>query len=183
MRDAQAGNLGIRLTSKQVPTTYYHMSGKRYSPGQVICANGQEKLEEEIEGPLEKWRPPRLLPRRDFVYCRPNTDFSRCGIVDVKYIYRVEPKDTLPQIHDLAWIGDMQLALAKRKYGDKYPEGMKHYPEWSDDLEQRCCEGYWSSNPTDSPVWEYLFPYVRVVEVVSDQLVAPPATKNGWPPP
>ena len=167
------------------PKTYYHMSGKPHVPGDIICANRQEKLPPEFEEPLEASRPPTSLPRRDFVYTRPNTIFNRCGIVAPKYIYRVEPagKDQRPQVQDLAWIGPMQLARLKQKYGHKYLEAGK-FPEWTDELVKRCCNGYWSGAPADDDlVWEYLFPCVRVVEIISDQLVDPKSTKTGWPPP
>jgi hypothetical protein len=118
------------------------MSGDLYAPDQLIVANGKEKLPDEFEGPLEKYRPIHLQPRRGFVYCRPDTDFSRCGIVNAKYIYRVDPEGILPQIHDLAWIGDMQMALLKEKYPGKF----KRFPDWSEELVQSCCEGYWSGS-------------------------------------
>jgi hypothetical protein len=167
------------MAAPTIPASYYHMSGQRFAERQIIRANGQEKLPDEFEVPLEEYRPPNLSPRREFVYCRPDTDFSRCGIVDPKYIYRVDPAGKLPQIHDLGWIGDMQKARLKQKHPDK----LGHYPDWSCKLVKACCEGYWSGKPTESPVWEYLFPCVRVVEVISDQLVDPRATKNGWRPP
>jgi hypothetical protein len=160
------------------PISYFHMSGDIYAPDQLIVANGKEKLPDEFEGPLEKYRPIHHQPRRGFVYCRPDKDFSRCGIVNAKYIYRVDPEGVVPQIHDLAWIGDMQMALLKEKYPGKF----NRFPDWSEELVQSCCEGYWSDASTASPVWEYLFPSVRVVEVVSHQLIAPSATKGGWPP-
>jgi hypothetical protein len=175
------------MAAPPVPKTYYHMSGKEYALGKIICANGQEKLPAEFEEPLERYRPPNLGPRRDFVYCRPNTIFDRCGIVSPKYIYRVEPtgKQRRPQVHDLGWIGPMQLASVRQKYKDKLPEGVKRLPQWTDELVERCCKGYWSGGPAndDDPVWEYLFPCVRVIEVVSDQPVDPRLTKSGWPPP
>jgi hypothetical protein len=169
-----------------IPKTYYHMSGKAFAPGDIICANGQEKLPTVFEEPLEAYRPPSAGPRREFVYCRPELIFDRCGIVDPKYIYRVEPagKQQQPQVHDLAWIGPMQTAKLREKYLDRY-KAAKKFPEWSDELVEACCKGYWSGVPAkdDDPVWEYLFPCVRVVEVISDQLVKPSSTKNGWPPP
>jgi hypothetical protein len=135
------------------------MSGKAFAPGDVICANGQEKLSPELEDPLEAHRPTSAAARRNFFYCRPNTDFHRCGIVDPKYIYRVEPtgEREQPQVHDLAWIGDMQLALLKQKHGAAHAAYIARYPDWSDDLVRRCCEGYWVGE-TGDPVWEYLFP-------------------------
>jgi hypothetical protein len=69
--------------------------------------------------PLEKYRPKHFRPRREFVYCRPDTDFSRCGIINAKYIYRVDPEGFQPQVHDLAWISDMQMAALKAKYPEK----------------------------------------------------------------
>ena len=108
------------------------------------------------------------------------------GIVGPKYIYRVEPtgKRQQPQVYDLAWIGPMQLAKLREKYIGCYKEAEK-YPEWSEELVEACCKGYWSGLPAkgDDPVWEYLFPCVSVVEIISDELVEPSATKNDWPPP
>lgn len=170
-----------------IPATYYHMSGRKYVPRDIICANGQEKLPAVFEEPLEKLRPSNLGPRRSFVYCRPEPIFNRCGIVDPKYIYRVEPldKQLRPQVHDLAWIGPMQMAVFRQKHGDTLPEALKNYPEWTEQLAAGCCKGYWSGEPAknDDPVWEYLFPCVQVVEVISGRLVEPAATKDGWPPP
>ena len=154
-----------------VPNAYFHMSGASFAPGDVIRANGQEKLPTVFEEPLERYRPANSGPRRDFVYCRPETIFDRCGIVDPKYIYRVEPvgKQLQPQVHDLAWIGPMQMAVFRQKYGSKLSEAVKKYAEWNEQLVERCCKGYWSGAPAkaDDPVWEYLFPCVRVVEVFS----------------
>ena len=167
------------------PKTYYHMSGKPHVPGDIICANRQEKLPPEFEEPLEASRPPTSLPRRDFVYTVRTRSLTGAGIVSTKYIYRVEPagKDQRPQVQDLAWIGPMQLARLKQKYGHKYLEAGK-FPEWTDELVKRCCNRSWSGAPADDDlVGEYLFPCVRVVEIISDQLVDPKSTKTGWPPP
>ena len=110
-----------------VPNAYFHMSGASFAPGDVIRANGQEKLPTVFEEPLERYRPANSGPRRDFVYCRPEPIFDRCGIVDPKYIYRVEPvgKQLQPQVHDLAWIGPMQMAVFRQKYGSKLSEAVK----------------------------------------------------------
>ena len=78
----------------------------------------------------------------------------------------------------------MQMAKLREKYIGRYKEAKK-YPEWSDEFVESCCKGYSNGVPAkgDDPVWEYLFLCVRVVEVISDELVEPSATKSGRPPP
>ena len=84
------------------------MSGKVYAQEKIICANDQEKLPPQFEEPLERERPPVFSPRKGFVYTRPNTIFHRCGIVDPKYIYRVEPTGehfSRPNLGSGGWTG------------------------------------------------------------------------------
>ena len=158
---------------------YYHMSPKLYAVGDEISGNGRDKVDSRIEDELEARKPEGFLARRDAMYCRPTTDFSRCGIVNAGYIYRVQPKGAL-QRHDLNWLGDMQKALLRLKYAGN--SLFKNYPEWNDALIERCCGPYWKHEASDSPVWEFLTPSVTIVKVVSDCIIDATKTKGGWKP-
>lgn len=158
-------------------TNYFHMSGASYSAGDEIPGNGKDKVDPRIEAELEKRRPADALCRRDAVYCLESTDFTICGVVKPGYIYRVEP-NAEPQRRDFAWIGEMQKALLKLKYpGDLL---VRKFPEWNDDLIERCCSGYWNGAATPAPGWEYLAPSLTVREVIADVLVDPKKTRGGW---
>src|SRR5215207_4985614 len=121
-----------------------------------------------------------MLSRRDAVYARPLSDFSRCGIVNTSYIYRVHLNGT-PQYHDLNWIGPMQLALLKEKYATKLPEKITAFPDWTEYLVEHCCGNYWSGAESEAPVWEALALSLTVLEILSDRPITVGATKGGWP--
>jgi hypothetical protein len=161
---------------------FYHMSARRLAVGEEVHGNGKDKIDPRVEAELEKRRPKDMLSRRDAVYARPLSDFSRCGIVNAGYIYRVCLKAD-PQLHDLNWIGPMQLALLKEKYAAKLPEKVKKYPDWTNELVERCCDNYWQGAESDAPVWEALNPSFTVLEILSNQPVPVGATKGGWPAP
>jgi hypothetical protein len=151
---------------------YFHLSAGDYSPGQVISGTGNPKLQPPIEAALNSTAPMDVL-RNSMVFCRPNTDFSRCGITSLGFIYSVDPGTVLALTFDLNWIKDMDLALLKQKH----PQLRRYYPDWSDCLVKRCCAGYWSGKPTSDPVWEFLFPSVTIVERLSPTVVDPKATR------
>jgi hypothetical protein len=161
---------------------FYHMSAKPLAVDEEVPCNGKDKIDPRVEAELEKRRPDKMLSRRDAVYARPLSDFSRCGIVNAGYIYRVRLNGTL-QYHDLNWIGPMQLALLKEKYVTKLPEKVKVFPDWTDELVERCCSNYWSGSESEAPVWEALAPSLTVLEILSDQPITVSATKGGWPSP
>ena len=143
--------------------------------------NGKDKVDPRIEAELEKRRPCDMLSRRDAVYARPISDFSRCGIVNSGYIYRVHLNGKT-QRHDLSWIGPMQMALLKQKYAGTLSEGMKKHPDWTSELVERCCANYWAGADSGEAVWECLARSFTVLEALSDQPVTVGATKGGWPP-
>lgn len=163
-------------------TDFYHMSTKPLAVDEEVPGNGKDKIDPRVEAELEKRRPETMLSRRDAVYARPLSDFSRCGIVNAGYIYRVRLNGT-PQYHDLNWIGPMQLALLKEKYATKLPERVKAFPDWTDELVERCCGNYWSGAESDAAVWEALAPSLTVLEILSDQPITVGATRGGWPAP
>ncbi len=158
-------------------TKFFHMTPNHYTVGQTISANGRDKVDPRIETELETRRPSTALSRRDSVYCLGGTDFTTCGVVTPGYIYRVEPSAE-PQRRDFAWIGEMQKSLLRMKY-PQYEE-MKKYPEWTADLIERCCTGYWTGAATKTLGWEFLTSSCTVVEIVVDKLVDPKKTKGGW---
>lgn len=167
---------------KDAPMTdFYHMSADPLAVGAEIPGNGRDKVDPGIEAELEKRRPSEMLSRRDAVYARSISDFSRCGIVNSGYIYRVHLNGKT-QRHDLNWIGPMQMALLKQKYAGKLSEGMKKYPDWTDELVERCCANYWAGAESGEAVWECLAQSFTVLEALSDQPIAVGATKGGWPP-
>jgi hypothetical protein len=61
----------------------------------------------------------------------------------------------------------------------KYPDKLKDYPDWNDNLIERCCSAYWSGEATASPGWEFLTTSCTVREVLSEDLVDPKKTKGG----
>jgi hypothetical protein len=75
-------------------TDFYHMSTNPLAVGAHIAGNGKDKVDPRIEAELEKCRPSGMLSRRDAVYARPISDFSRCGIVNSGYICRVRLNGT-----------------------------------------------------------------------------------------
>lgn len=162
-------------------TNFYHMSAKPLSIGDTIKGNGRDKIDPRIEAELETRKPTHALSRRDAIFARPTTDFSRCGIVNDGYIYRVTLEGA-PQKYDLSWLGPMQMALLKQKHLATNP-GFAIYPGWTPDLIDKCCSGYWSGAVSDSPVWECLAPALTVQEVLSDRLINITETKGGWPAP
>jgi hypothetical protein len=161
-------------------TDFYHMSAKSFAVGDTLTGNGKDKIDPRIEVELEAYKPPEALSRRNAIFARPVTDFSRCGIVNDGYIYRVALEGA-PQQYDLSWIGPMQMALLKQKYLATYSRA-KSYPDWTAELIEKCCRGYWSGDASDAPVWECLAPALTVVAVLSDRLVNVDETKVGWPP-
>ena len=163
-------------------TDLYHMSRAVLAIGDEIKGDGGDKIDRRIEDELQARKPAGMLSRRDAVYARPAPDFSRCGIMDAGYIYRVRPTGA-PQRHDLNWLGPLQMALLKQKYLSQYPERFKDYPDWTDDLVEECCSAYWSGTESDSPVWECLAPAFTVEEILSDRPVNVTETRGGWPPP
>jgi len=160
-------------------SSFYHISPKLYAVGGQIRGNGKDKVDPRIEEELQARKPDGFLSRRDAMYCRPTTDFSRCGIVNAGYIYRVKPEEPL-QRHDLNWIGDMQKALLKLKHPNE--RLIRNYPAWTDELVERCCVPYWKQEASDSPVWEFLTPSITIEEVLSDSIVDASNTKGGWLP-
>jgi hypothetical protein len=122
-----------------------------------------------------------MLSRRNAVYARPVTDFSRCGIVSSGYIYRVQLTGT-PERHDLNWLKPLQKAQLKSKYLSMYPDRFKHYPEWTEELIEKCCSAYWKGIESESPVWEYLAPSLIIAEILSDRCVDVTETRGGWRP-
>jgi hypothetical protein len=162
-------------------TNFYHMSATPLAVGAQIPGNGKDKIDPRIEAELEARRPKGMLSRRDAVYARPVPDFSRCGIISAGYIYRVRLAG-IPQRLDLNWLGPMQQALLKEKYIATRPDGFGHFPDWTDDLVERCCAGYWGGTASEEPVWECLAPSFTVVEVLSDRPVDVAQTRGGWPP-
>ena len=74
---------------------FYHISPKLYAVGDQIQGNGKNKVDPRIEDELQTRKPDGFLSRRDAMYCRPTTEFSRCGIVNAGYIYRVKPEEPL----------------------------------------------------------------------------------------
>jgi len=158
----------------------FHMSETRYGPGDTIKGNGRDKVDEVIEAAFAAARPQNSLCRRKAVYCRAVTDFSMCG-VDRGYIYKVASK-TKPEVHDLSWLKDLELALIKQMYIEKYPVRISDYPDLTDDLLTRCANGYWSGKNTDDVTLEYLVPEATIVEVLSDVIVEAAATVDGWRP-
>jgi hypothetical protein len=100
---------------KNAPMTdFYHMSANPLVVGTEIHGNRKDKVDPRIEAELEKRRPSDMLSRRDAVCARPISDFSRCGIANSGYIYRVHLNGKTRR-HDLNWIGPMQMALLKQK--------------------------------------------------------------------
>ncbi|HJP67633.1 MAG TPA: hypothetical protein VJ846_01930 [Sphingomicrobium sp.] len=160
---------------------FYHMSANALAVGAEIPGNGKDKVDPRIEAELEKRCPSGMFSRRDAVYARPISDFSRCGIVNSGYIYRVRLNGKT-QRHDLSWIGPMQMALLKQKYAGQLSAGMKKYPDWTDELVERCCTNYWAAADSGDAVWECLAPSFTVLEALSDQPIPVAATKGGWPP-
>jgi hypothetical protein len=160
-------------------TDFYHMSTAPLSVGTEIRGNGKDKIDSRIENELEARKPAGMLSRQDAVYARPVPDFSRCGIINAGYIYRVRLTG-IPQRHDLNWLGPMQQALLKEKYLSQYPERFEHYPDWTDDLIAKCCSAYWEGAESDSPMWESLAPSFTVVEILSDRPVNVTETRGGW---
>jgi hypothetical protein len=138
--------------------------------GGTVRGDGKDKVDSRIEAALEARRPAPMLSRRDAIYCRPTTDFSRCGIVKAGYIYRVEPAGAV-QRHDLAWIGEMQKALVKEKHQADHPRYLVGYPDWSEDLVERCCTAYWNADATAAPVWEFLTPEFVIAEILSNHII------------
>ncbi|NVK34262.1 MAG: hypothetical protein HWE23_07270 [Rhodobacteraceae bacterium] len=165
--------------SGTLPMSYFHMSPSTYVVGDEIFGNGRDKVDARIEDELEKRRPDGAFPRRGAVYCLESTDFTTCGVVSSGYIYQVVPSGE-PQRRDFSWIGEMQKALLRLKY-TQY-ERMKEYPEWSPDLIEKCCSGYWNGEATNTPGWEYLTSSCTVVEVVAGELIDPKSTNGGWRP-
>lgn len=157
--------------------SFYHMSSRVYSVGDEIAGNGKDKVDPRIEKELQARKPASALSRRDAVYLLEHTDFTVCGVVSSGYIYRVKPNSN-PERRDFGWIGEMQKALLKLKY-PKIPQ-MQKYPDWGDELLDRCASGYWGGLAMQSPCWEFLAPSCTVVEVVSSALVDPKSTKGGW---
>jgi hypothetical protein len=155
------------------------MSRVLIAAGTEIHGNGEDKVDPRIEAELEKRRPENMLSRRNAVYVRELCDFSRCGIINSGYIHRVRLIGKT-QRHDLNWIGPMQKALLRQKYNGNLPSVMKSYPDWTDELVERCCTQYWEGAASDDPVWEWLAPSFTVLEALSDQPVAVSATKGGW---
>lgn len=164
-------------TAPEDPTQYFHMNTRLLVDGDEIVGTRTDKVHPRIEEALDARRPSHLLSRRDAVYTLKGTDFSRCGIINPGYIYRVGA-NVEPQLHDLAWIGPMQKAILKEKYVNR--EGMKNYPDWSSDLADDCCKNYWAGTPSSDPTWEALFPRCVVIAKLSDDRVDPASTKGGW---
>lgn len=158
---------------------FFHMSASSLNIGDQVHGNGRDKVDPRIETELQKRKPAEMMSRRDAVFARPVADFSKCGIVNAGYIYSVTLDDK-PQCHDLNWIGMMQMALLKEKYIDRYPGKFSKYPDWSDELIERCCAGYWSGEPSDSPVWETLASSLTVAASLSDRVVNVSETRGGW---
>ena len=153
------------------------MSAEKHTVGTALMGNGKEKIDPRIEAALETFRPCHLLDRRSAVYTLLKTNFSRCGLTQPGYIYRVT-SSVAPQLHDLGWIGPMQMALLKQKYPDRL--GMKKYPNWDEEFIKIHCKSYWASIQTDDPTWEALFKECLVVERLSNKPIEPSKTKSGF---
>lgn len=162
---------------KKPANVYFHMSATIHAVGTTLTGNGKDKVDPAIEDALERYRPDHLLDRRSAVYTLTRSDFSRCGITQPGYIYEVS-STVEPQIHDLGWIGPMQMALIKQKYPTL--AHLKKYADWSDGLVQSCCENYWSAANTNNPTWEALFEQCIVKKQLSDEAVDPSKTKYGF---
>jgi hypothetical protein len=72
---------GLLVIKNARMTDFYHMSADLLVVGTKIPGNGKDKVNPRIEAELEKRRPSGLLSRKDAVYARPISNFSRCGIV------------------------------------------------------------------------------------------------------
>lgn len=154
----------------------FHMSAQRFSPGDKVCGNGRDKVDPRIESELEAARPDGALSRRDAIFCRDLPDFSRCGIVDAGYIYRVTAGSVVDR-YDLSWIGEMQKAVLREKHGDRFAS----YPEWTRELVRASCAGYWSGNAfNQEPVWECLTPDLVITEIVTEEPIEASKTRGGW---
>ncbi|MES2495573.1 MAG: hypothetical protein V4618_05645 [Pseudomonadota bacterium] len=151
---------------------YYHISKRLLEVGTRLKGNGLDKIDERIEDALERAMPRSMISRRDAIFMRPVPDFTRCGVADTGYIYLVEPVG-ITQFHDLSWLGPMELAQLKAKH----PQLSKH-ADWSPDLVDRCCEGYWSGTPADQLVWEILSSEAIVTKRLTDEPVSVDATKG-----
>jgi hypothetical protein len=157
---------------------FFHMSTQAYSVGDELCGNGRDKVDPRIENELEARKPDRALSRRDALFSLEHTDFTLCGIAKSCYIYQIRPNGE-PQRWDLTWIGEMQKALIKLKYSQY--EKMNRYADWTPELVEKCCLGYWSGAATKTPNWEFLMKSCTVVQVIASELVDPKTTKGGWP--
>lgn len=155
---------------------FFHLSPRKYAVGAEIRGNGKDKVDHRIEKELEARRPKGVLSRRDAVFCLEHTDFTRCGVVDAGYIYRVVPSAD-PQRWDFAWIGEMQKAQLRLKY-PQYQK-VRAYPTWSTELVSNCCSGYWAGDAFETPGWEFLMPSCTVVEVTASELIDPKRTSLG----
>ncbi len=159
---------------------FYHMSEAPLAIDLEVPGNGKDKIDPRIESELEIRRRPSMLSRRLAVYARAVPDFSRCGVINLGYIHRVRLNGT-PERRDLNWLRPMQMALFKEKYISMH-QGIRAYPDWTLDLVEQCCVGYWSSSESDSPVWESLAPSFTVMEVLSTRPIDVKETEGGWSP-
>ena len=156
---------------------FFHMSPCLLSVGDVVRGSGRDKVDPRIEAALEAARPVAALSRIDAVFCLEHPDFSRCGIVNPGYIYRVR-HEGLAERYDLSWISPMQKALLKIKHGSDNPGRLAHYPDWTDDLMAKCCTGYWSRKANGDPDWEHLAPALTITSIVTSEMVDPGRTSD-----
>lgn len=157
----------------------YHMSMVSHAVGAVLTGNGRPKVMEIIEDALEKHRPDACIDRFNAVYAVEHPDFSMLGL-DGGYIHSVELVS--PGKHDAYWVGQLQMAQLKIKYGATLPVGMKHLPDWTDEFVAECAANYWNGVASANPKWEFLAPSSRVVCQLSPDLVSAQGTKGGWIP-
>jgi hypothetical protein len=156
---------------------FFHMSSTLYEVGNLVSGNGRDKVDPRIEEAMEARRPAGRLSRRDAVFVRPIADFERCGLTKPGYVYEIGTT-VEPDVYDLAWTGEIEKSLLKQKYDYEY---LRTYPDWGNELLDRCCGAYWRGEATVQPIWEGLVPSVKVVKILTKTPVTVEQTRGGLP--
>jgi hypothetical protein len=149
----QTDNENTELTESS--NIFYHSSANELDVGTILTGRGSDYDRDWGYVPffevLERYRPANKLSHRDAVFMVGNEDDLDSAGGSTEYVFTLKALGSVSK-HDMNW---------SSRIASMVDDGL----DYDDTRIKQAAEKYWSGEPTDDPLWEYLTTKAEILAV------------------